>query len=282
MPGSNARAMEKARTLAVDGIILDLEDSVAPDAKHEARALVVQAVRAGGFGHREVFIRINGPDTEWGAADLTAATSAAPDAILMPKISTPGQLELVGQRLLDTHTALRTRIWVMIETPLAILNAAKIAACVKDSETRLAGFVLGTNDIAKETRTRIVPGRAPMTPWLMSCIAAARTYGIEVLDGVYNDIDNAEGFAQECAQARDMGFDGKTLIHPSQIGPCNAAFSPTPEEIAQAKKIIAAFDAPENKDKGVVALAGRMVERMHAEMARRTVALAEAIAAHGA
>jgi len=279
MPGSNTRAMEKARTLPVDGIILDLEDSVAPEAKEDARRQVADAVRAGGFGRREVFVRINGLDSEWGADDLTTAAAAAPDAILVPKVSSTAQLALIGQRLFDMHTDLRTRVWIMIETPLAILNAAALAAGAKDSETRLAGFVLGTNDLAKETRTRIVPGRAPMVPWLMATIAAARIYGVDVLDGVYNDIGNADGFAQECAQARDMGFDGKTLIHPSQIGPCNVAFSPTAEELREAQKIIAAFDRPENRDKGVVALDGRMVERMHADTARRTVAMAEAIAA---
>jgi citrate lyase subunit beta / citryl-CoA lyase len=278
MPGSNARALEKARTLPVDGVILDLEDSVAPEAKEAARHRVVDAVKARGFGHREVLIRINGLDTEWGAADLTAAAAVAPDAILVPKISTPGQLEMIGQRLFDTRTDLRTRIWVMIETPLAVLNAAAIAAGAKDSETRLSGFVMGTNDLAKETRARIVPGRAPMVPWLATCIAAARIYGIEILDGVYNDIGNAQGFADECREARDLGFDGKTLIHPSQIDACNAAFSPTAEQMAEARKIIAAFDAPENQDKGVVALDGRMVERMHADMARRTLAIAQAIA----
>jgi citrate lyase subunit beta / citryl-CoA lyase len=281
MPGSNARALEKARTLPADGVILDLEDSVAPNAKEAARHRVVDAVKAGGFGHREVLIRINGLDTEWGAADLTAAAAAAPDAILVPKVSTPGQLELIGQRLFDTHTDLRTRVWVMIETPLAVLNAAAIAAGAKDSETRLAGFVMGTNDLAKETRARIVPGRAPMVPWLASCIAAARIYGIDILDGVYNDIGNAQGFADECGEARDLGFDGKTLIHPSQIDACNAAFSPTAEQVAEAQKIIAAFDAPENRDKGVVALDGRMVERMHADMARRTLAIAQVIADQG-
>jgi citrate lyase subunit beta/citryl-CoA lyase len=278
MPGSNARALEKARTLPVDGVILDLEDSVAPEAKEAARHRVVDAVKARGFGHREVLIRINGLDTEWGAADLTAAAAVAPDAILVPKISTPGQLEMIGQRLFDTRTDLRTRIWVMIETPLAVLNAAAIAAGAKDSETRLSGFVMGTNDLAKETRARIVPGRAPMLPWLATCIAAARIYGIDILDGVYNDIGNAQGFADECREARDLGFDGKTLIHPSQIDACNAAFSPTAEQMAEARKIIAAFDAPENQDKGVVALDGRMVERMHADMARRTLAIAQAIA----
>jgi citrate lyase subunit beta/citryl-CoA lyase len=279
MPGSNARAIEKARSLAADGVILDLEDSVAPDAKETARDQVVSAVKAGGFGRREVFVRINALDTPWGADDLAAAAACAPDCILVPKISTPGQVEMIGQRFLDTHTDLRVRLWVMIETPLAVLNAAAIAATAKDSETRLSGFVLGTNDLAKETRARLVPGRAPMVPWLMSCIAAARIYGIDVLDGVYNDIGNADGFAQECAQARDMGFDGKTLIHPNQVAPCNEAFSPTPEEVAQATKIIAAFDLPENRGKGVVSLDGRMVERLHADMARRTVAIAAAIAA---
>jgi len=279
MPGSNARALEKARTLPVDGVILDLEDSVAPDVKAKARDQVMAAVRAGGFGHREVFVRINSLDTEWGVDDLAAAAAVAPDAVLVPKVSTTGQLEAVGQRLFDMHAGLHTRVWVMIETPLAIFNAAAIAAGSRDSETRLAGFVLGTNDLAKETRARLVPGRAPMVPWLATCIAAARIYGIDVLDGVYNDIGNQDGFKDECAQARDMGFDGKTLIHPSQIEPCNAVFSPTPEEVAEAKKIIAAFDEPQNAGKGVVSLDGRMVERMHADIARRTVAIGEAIAA---
>jgi len=279
MPGSNARALEKAKTLAVDGVILDLEDAVAPDAKAAARDQVVAAVKAGGFGAREVFIRTNGFDTPWFADDLTAAAGAAPDAILIPKISTGGQLELIAQRLLSMHADKRVRIWAMIETPAAIFNVREIAAAAKDGETRLTGFVLGTNDLAKETRARILPGRAPMTAWLTTCVLAAREYGIDILDGVYNDISNAEGFVQECAQARDFGFDGKTLIHPSQIEPCNAAFSPTPDEIALARRMIAAFDLPENRDKGVVQIDGRMVERMHAEMARRTVAIAEAIAA---
>ena len=280
MPASNARALEKARTLPADCIILDLEDAVAPDAKDTARRQAVDAVKAGGFGTREVFLRINGLDTPWGAEDLTAVAQAAPDVILVPKVAHPDQLQMVGQRLLDTHVDLRTRVWAMIETPLAILNVQALAAAAKDSETRLDGFVMGTNDLAKETRARIVPGRAPMVPWLMTCVIAARTFGIEILDGVYNDIGNADGFAAECAAARDMGFDGKTLIHPNQIGPCNEAFSPPPEEVEQAKKVIAAFGLPENKDKGVVQIEGRMVERMHAEMARRTVSIAEAIAGH--
>jgi citrate lyase subunit beta/citryl-CoA lyase len=238
----------------------------------------VAAVKAGGFGAREVFIRTNGFDTEWFADDLTAAASAAPDAILIPKISNSDQLELIAQRLLSMHAHHRVRIWAMIETPTAIFNVRQIAAAAKDAETRLAGFVMGTNDLAKETRARILPGRGPMTAWLTTCVLAAREYGIDILDGVYNDIANAEGFAQECAQARDFGFDGKTLIHPNQIESCNDVFSPTPDEVAQARKMIAAFDLPENKNKGVVQIDGRMVERMHAEMARRTVAIAEAIA----
>jgi citrate lyase subunit beta/citryl-CoA lyase len=278
MPGSNARALEKAKTLAVDGVILDLEDAVAPDAKEAARAQVTQAVRAGGFGHREVLIRTNAIDTPWFAADLDAAVAARPDGVVVPKISTPDQIELIGQRLFDMHADQHVRLWAMIETPAAIFNIRELATEAQDSESRLAGFVIGTNDLAKETRARIVPGRAPMQPWLAGCVLAAHAYGIDVLDGVYNDIADTAGFAAECAQGRDMGFDGKTLIHPSQIEPCNAAFSPSPEEVAQARKAIAAFDRPENAGKGVVQIDGRMVERMHAEMARRTVAIAEAIA----
>jgi citrate lyase subunit beta/citryl-CoA lyase len=281
MPGSNARALEKAKTLPADGVILDLEDAVAPDAKAAARAQVVAAVKTGGFGAREVFIRTNGFDTPWFSDDLTAAAAAAPDAILIPKISASEQLQLIAQRLLSMHTDHKVRIWAMIETPTAIFNVRQIAAAATDAETRLTGFVLGTNDLAKETRARILPGRAPMLPWLATCLLAAREYGIDVLDGVFNDIADMQGFEEECAQARDMGFDGKTLIHPSQIEPCNAAFSPTADEVAAARRMIAAFDLPENKTKGVVQIDGRMVERMHAEMARRTVAIADAIEARG-
>jgi len=278
MPGSNARALEKAKTLPADGVILDLEDAVAPDAKETARQQVVDAVKAGGFGAREVFIRVNGIDTPWHSDDFTAAAHAAPDAILVPKISNPEQVEMMGRRLLDMHIDQKTRIWAMIETPLAIFNILAIAGEAKDSEARLGGFIMGTNDLARDTRARLVPGRAPMLPWLTTCVAAARIYGIDILDGVYNDLGNTDGFAKECAQAVELGFDGKTLIHPNQIEPCNKAFSPSAEEIAQARKVIAAFDLPENKNKGVVSIDGHMVERMHAEMARRTVMIAEAIA----
>jgi citrate lyase subunit beta/citryl-CoA lyase len=278
MPGSNARALEKAKTLSADGVILDLEDSVAPEAKETARRQVVDVVKAGGFGAREVVIRVNGVDTPWHADDLSAAAHAAPDVILVPKVSSAETLELIGRRLLDMGTDHKTRVWAMIETPLAIFNVLSIAAAARDSETRLSGFVMGTNDLAKDTRARLVPGRAPMVPWLSMCVAAARVYGIDILDGVYNDIGNAEGFLKECTQGVELGFDGKTLIHPNQIEPCNKAFSPSPAEVEQARKMIAVFDLPENKGKGVVSIEGRMVERLHAEMARRTVAIAEAIA----
>lgn len=278
MPGSNARAIEKAKTLPADGVIIDLEDAVAPDAKVAARKQVAEAVKAGGFGKREVFIRVNGIDTEWHADDLHDAGRAAPDGIVVPKVSSPEQLEMIGRRLLDMGVDHKTRVWAMIETPIAILNVKDIAAAAADSETRLAGFILGTNDLAKETGAKFVPGRAPMLPWLATCILAARAYGVSILDGVYNDLSNAEGFLRECEQGRDLGFDGKTLIHPNQVGPCNDVFSPGADEVAQARKIIAAFDQLENKGKGVVSLDGRMVERMHADIARKTVAIADAIA----
>ena len=279
MPGSNARAIEKARTLPADGVILDLEDAVAPEAKEQARKQVADAVKAGGFGHREVLIRVNGIDTPWHADDLHAASHAGPDGILVPKVGRVETLERVGRRLLDMKCDLKTRVWAMIETPEAIFNINALAAEAHDSETRLAGFVMGTNDLAKETRARLVPGRAPMVSWLARCLLAAHAHGIDILDGVYNDLSDATGFEAECAQARDMGFDGKTLIHPNQIGPCNTVFSPSADEVAHARKLIAAFELPENKGKGVVQVDGRMVEIMHAEMARRTVAIADAIEA---
>jgi len=278
MPGSNARALEKARELPADGLILDLEDAVAPDAKAQARDLIVQALRAGGFGNREVVVRINALDTRWWLDDLQAVVPAKPDAVLLPKVSHSDQLQDLAEHLIDLGADPQLRVWAMMETPLAMLNAAEIAAAALDPQTRLAGFVMGTNDLAKDTRARLVPGRAPMLPWLMTCVAAARAFGLDILDGVYNDLGNADGFAAECAQACDLGFDGKTLIHPRQIGPCNDAFSPTPDEVVMARKMIAAFDLPENDNKGVIQIDGRMVERLHADMARRTVAIADAIA----
>jgi citrate lyase subunit beta / citryl-CoA lyase len=277
MPGSNARAMEKARELPADAVILDLEDAVAPDAKAAARASIVAALQKGGFGRREVLVRINGLDTAWWLDDLAVA-AAGPDAILVPKVSTPDQLRQFAKHLVGVSKEQGIRVWAMMETPLAMLNARDIAAAALDPGTRLAGFVMGTNDLAKDTRARFLPGRAPMLPWLMTCVAAARAFGLDILDGVYNDLGNAEGFAAECAQGRDLGFDGKTLIHPQQIAPCNEAFSPTVEEVTWARKIISAFELPENADKGVIQVDGRMVERLHADMARRTVAIADAIA----
>lgn len=281
MPGSNARAIEKAKTLPADGIILDLEDAVAPDAKEQARQQVVAAVQAGGFGGREVIVRINGLDTDWWIDDINAVAKARPDGVLLPKVSEAQHIADFAEHLVDIGADRHIRVWAMMETPLAMFNAAAIAATARDTETRLAGFVMGTNDLAKETRAKLVPGRAPMLPWLMTCLTAARAFGLDILDGVYNNLSDAVGFIAECAEARDMGFDGKTLIHPNQIAPCNAVFSPAEDEIAQARKIIAAFDLPENKTKGVVQLEGRMVERMHADIARRTVAIADAIAAAG-
>jgi citrate lyase subunit beta / citryl-CoA lyase len=278
MPGSNARALEKARELPADCLILDLEDAVAPEAKAQARGAIVQALESG-FGDREVMVRINGLDTRWWVDDLNAVLggSRKPDAILVPKISDPNQLQDLAARFVDLHTDPHVRIWAMMETPQAMLNAGRIAGASLDSETRLSGFVMGTNDLAKDTRARLIPGRAPMLPWLMTCVAAARAFGLGILDGVYNDLGNAEGFVEECKQARDLGFDGKTLIHPRQVDPCNETFSPSPDEVAMARKMIAAFDLPENANRGVVQIDGKMVERLHAEMAKQTVAIADAI-----
>ena len=277
MPGSNARAIEKARTLAADAVIFDLEDAVAPDAKAAAREKVCAAVQAGGYGKRELVIRINALETPWGEADLAAAIAAAPDAILVPKVSSAETLAAVGLRLRKFGAAERTRIWAMIETPLAILRAESIASAAHDVDTRLSCFVMGTNDLAKDTRARLLPGRAAMLPWLMGALAAARAHGIDILDGVYNGLSDRQGFRAECEQGRDCGFDGKTLIHPDQIAAANGIFAPSEGEVENARAIVAAFAQPENTGKGAISLNGRMVERLHAEMARRTLALVEAI-----
>jgi citrate lyase subunit beta/citryl-CoA lyase len=282
MPGSNKRAIEKARTLPADAVILDLEDSIAPESKADAREQVKTEIKAGGFGSREVAVRINGLDTEHWLADVDMIHDARPDVILVPKVSQPATLENLADRLMDLGTDHKIKVWAMIETPIAVLNVREIAAVARDMETRLSCLVIGTNDLAKEMRGRIVPGRAPVVPLLVNAIVAARAYGLDILDGPFNDLADADGFAQECEQARDLGFDGKTLIHPNQIAPCHAAFTPSAEEMAQARAIIAAFDRPENQDKGVIALDGRMVERLHADIARRTVAIADAIAERGA
>ena len=278
MPGSNARAIAKARNLPADAIILDLEDSVAPDAKVLAREQVVGAVREGSFGGRQVVIRINGAGTPWGEDDLAAAIAAQPDAILLPKIDSGGAVMQAARALREAGAPENMRVWAMMETPLAILHAESIAATAADPASRLEALVMGLNDLAKETRARLTPGRGSMTAWMAACIAAARAHGCDIIDGVYNDLNDPQGFKAECEQGRDMGFDGKTLIHPGQIDVCNAVFSPEAEEIDRAKAILAAFAAPENHGKGAVQLNGRMVERLHAEMAQRTLAIAEGIA----
>jgi citrate lyase subunit beta/citryl-CoA lyase len=277
MPGSNARALEKARTLAADAIIVDLEDAVAPDAKETAREQAVAAAKAGGYGRREVVFRVNGLATPWGEADLRAAATSGADAVLLPKVQSPQDLHAARAVLSAAGAPGSLALWAMMETPLAILNAAQIAAAGPADPFPLAVFVMGTNDLAKETRAALSGGRVGMVAWLSTCIAAARAYGIEVLDGVYNSIGDEAGFRAECEQGRLLGMDGKTLIHPNQIAPCNAVFSPGGEEVAWARKIIDAFALPENAGKGVIMVEGRMTEIMHADMARRTVAIAEMI-----
>jgi citrate lyase subunit beta/citryl-CoA lyase len=279
MPGSNARALEKARNLPADGLILDLEDSVAPDAKARAREQIAQAVAAKGFGKREILIRTNGLDTSWWADDVAMAGAVEPDGILVPKVSSVDDLDKIGSRLKEIGAGVRVKVWAMIETARAVLDADKLASCVRDPKTRLAGFVFGPNDISRETRIRMLPGRAAMIPMITHCILAAHAHGLEMLDGPYGDIGNLDGFAAECAQGRDLGFDGKTLIHPSHIEACNAVFTPPAEDVAEARKIIAAFEKPENASRGAIQLDGRMVERLHAEMAKRTIAIADAIEA---
>jgi Citrate lyase beta subunit len=282
MPGSNARALEKARTLPADVLILDLEDAVAPDAKAEARARICAALGQGGFGPREVAVRVNALDTPWGEDDLAAVAAAAPDAILVPKVSSPETLAAIGLRLRRLKTPEHVRVWAMIETAQAILRADAIAGAAHDVDARLGCLVLGLNDLARETRARPVPGRAPMLPWMMTALAAARANGIDILDGVCNDLSDTAALRAECLQARDCGFDGKTLIHPNQIATANEVFSPSAEEVSEARRIAEAFDAPENAKKGAIALGGRMVERLHAEMARRVLGLAQAIEARHA
>jgi citrate lyase subunit beta/citryl-CoA lyase len=279
MPGSNSRALEKARILAADGIILDLEDSVATEAKGLARDQIAQAIAAGGFGKREVWIRTNALDTPFWADDVKMAAKAKPDAILVPKVSSVDDLRTIATSLREAKADPSIRLWAMIETARAVLHAEELAAASRDVQPRLAGFVFGPNDISRETRIRMQPGRAIMLPMIIHCILATRAYGLEILDGPYSDFSNIDGFNQECAQARDLGFDGKTLIHPGQIEACNVIFTPPAEEVARARKIIAAFERPENASRGAISLDGQMVERLHADMARRTIELADSIAA---
>ncbi|MCK5496677.1 MAG: CoA ester lyase [Hyphomicrobiaceae bacterium] len=277
MPGANKRALEKAKTLPADSLILDLEDSVAPEAKAQARDSVCAAVKAGGYGHRELVIRVNAIETPWGMDDLRAAVAAVPDAILVRKVSQPGDIVTAAKVLGSVHAPGKTRLWAMMETPKSMLNAREIAALGTEPEHRLACLVMGTNDLLKESRARALHNRIAVVPWLAMTLVAARAFGLDILDGVYNDFRDDKGFREECEHGRTLGMDGKTLIHPSQVTPCNEIFSPTDEEVTWSRAIIAAFDNPENDHKGVITVDGKMVERLHLAMAERTVAIADAI-----
>lgn len=279
MPGSNERALEKAKTIAADALILDLEDAVAPDAKELARDQVCAAVRNGGYGGREIVIRVNALETPWGTEDLLAACEAEPDAILVPKVVHAGDIVSVAKILQGVHAAEKIRLWAMMETPMAILNARTIAATAVYAENRLCCLVMGTNDLIKESRARALHDRFAVVPWLAMTLAAARAYRLDIIDGVYNEFRDEMGLREECERGRTLGMDGKTLIHPSQVGPCNEIFSPTDEEVTWSRKIIDAFRRPENAKKGVIVIEGRMVERLHLGMAERTVSIAEQIRA---
>ena len=274
MPGSNPRALEKAKTIDADVLVFDLEDAVAPDAKAEARELVAAALQSGDYGHRELVVRINAVGTDWWREDLAAIGAHKPAAVLLPKVESVDTLEKVSDELVwhsSDHTA---EFWIMLETPLGFLRAEDLA----QSHDRLTTFVVGTNDLVKETRARHVPGREPVLHALSHALLVARAYGLNILDGVYSNFKDAEGFAAECTQARNMGFDGKTLIHPSQVEGANAAFSASEAELDEARRMIAAFEAAMAEGKGVAVSDGRMIEELHLAEARRMVALAEFLA----
>jgi len=278
MPGANPRALEKAKSLAADSLIFDLEDAVAPDAKMVARKTVCAAVQSGGYGLREIIIRINALETEWGKEDLKAAISARPDAVLVPKIVDPEDIERLDTAMMQAGAPEEMGLWVMIEMPEAVLKIREIAEMGK--RTRLAGFVMGTNDLAKEFRAvNDAPARTAFQTALSLTVMAARAYDLQAIDGVFNDISDEAGLEAECRQGRTLGFDGKTLIHPSQLALANRIFAPDAEEQVQAQAIIAAFADPENAGKGVLKVNGQMTELLHLEEARRTVSVAEAIAA---
>lgn len=277
MPGANTRALEKAKTLPADTLLLDLEDAVAPEAKAEARDAVCSAVAAGGYGAREVVIRINGLDTEWGLDDMAAAVAAGPDGILAPKVIDGGDIDRLDDAMSRAGAPEDMGLWVMIEMPRALLNIQDIAEAV--GRTRLVGFVMGTNDLAKEMRAVATPDRIAFQHALAATVTAARAYDLVALDGVFNDISDDAGLIAESQQGRAMGFDGKTLIHPSQLAPCNAVFSPDPEDVEHAHAVIAAFADPENAGKGVLKVNGKMTELLHLEEARRLVAVQAAIEA---
>ena len=276
MPGANERALEKAKGLPADALILDLEDAVAPDAKAEARERVCAAATSGEYGSREITIRANGITTQWHDDDVRAIAGAGPEAIVVPKVDTLADVEQVATALEAGGAPDTTTIWAMLETPLAVQNAAEIA-----SHERLSVLVMGTNDLVKELRAEFVPGRAPLLHALSACVTGARIAGKAILDGVFNDLGDEEGFEAECVQGRQFGFDGKTLIHPKQLEPANRVWAPTDEAVAKAEEIIAAFEEAEAEGRGVVTVDGRMIENLHVEQARRTVALAEAIHARG-
>lgn len=275
LPASNERAIAKARTLAADIVILDLEDAVAPEMKVEARAAAVAAVREGGFGDREVAIRANGLDTEWGADDLAAIAASGADAVLVPKVSSVDDIRRCQQALSGAPAAMQ--LWAMIETCACIPALDPIAALAR--ETRLSLFVMGVNDLAKEMRARLTPERTPFLPFLSLAVAAARAHGVSILDGVCNEFRDLDVFRAEAEQGLLFGFDGKSLIHPDQIGPCNAVFSPSEDELAWANAVIAAFALPENAGKGAIRVEGKMTELLHLEQAKRLVAVAARIAA---
>jgi citrate lyase subunit beta/citryl-CoA lyase len=275
MPGSNTRALEKAKTLAADGLILDLEDAVAPDAKVEARANVVAAAASGGYGRREVLIRTNGLNTPWGYADIEAAAASGCDGVLLPKVESADTVRQVEAILQAKGAPENTLIWCMMETPLGMLHAAEIAA----ASPRLGGFVMGTSDLAKDLHCHHTPMRLPMITSLGLCLLAARAHRLAILDGVYLDLNDDEGFAASCRQGLELGFDGKTLIHPKTVAAANAAFAPGADEVAWSRRIIEAHAEAEKAGQGVVVVDGKLVENLHVVNARRLVALAEAIEA---
>jgi citrate lyase subunit beta/citryl-CoA lyase len=274
MPGANERALEKAKSLDADALILDLEDAVAPEAKAEARERVCGLVLEGAYGAKEVAIRVNGLATEWHASDIAAAAAAGPAAVVVPKVDSVEDVHKIEDGLEAGGAPEATKIWAMVETPVAMLHAEAIAA----ASDRLTVLVMGTNDLAKELHAEHVPGRQPLLTGLGLCVLAARATGKVILDGVYNDIKDEAGFAAECLQGRQMGFDGKTLIHPAQIGPTNDTWAPTPEAVEDAQALIATFEDAIAAGKGVVTHNGRMIENLHVDNARRILAIAEAIA----
>jgi citrate lyase subunit beta/citryl-CoA lyase len=278
IPGSNARALDKGRSVAADVLILDLEDAVSIEAKDMARAAVGAAVGVHAYGKREVVVRVNGLDTPWIARDIAAIVSAMPDAVLIPKISKPEDIRRARAALHAAQAPENLSLWAMIETPLAVLNAGAIAAtATSNSGVPLDALVIGTNDLMRETGMRSVPGRAPLVPALTQCVLAARAYGIAVLDGTFNDLNNWDGFRAECQQGRDLGMDGKTLIHPRQVPIANDAFAPTADEVIWAEKVLAAFSKPENVNRAVITVDGKMVERLHERMALQVLETATAI-----